>query len=58
MFGLDDHIAALGAGELFLVVALVAILLGLRHATDPDHIAAVSTLVASDEPVARRMPHL
>ena len=26
---------------------LVAVLLGLRHATDPDHIAAVSTLVAS-----------
>jgi len=58
MFGLDDHIAALGAGELFLVVALVAILLGLRHATDPDHIAAVSTLVASDEPDPRRAGRL
>jgi high-affinity nickel permease len=54
MFGLDDHIAALGAGELFAVVALVAILLGLRHATDPDHLAAVTTLVASDEPDPRR----
>src|SRR3954453_8433685 len=50
MFGLDDHIAALGAGEVFGVVALIAILLGLRHATDPDHLAAVTTLVASDEP--------
>ncbi|TML00640.1 MAG: hypothetical protein E6G41_17620, partial [Actinobacteria bacterium] len=49
---------ALGAGELFLVVALVAILLGLRHATDPDHIAAVSTLVASDEPDPRRAGRL
>jgi len=28
-------------------VILVAILLGLRHATDPDHIAAVGTLVVS-----------
>jgi high-affinity nickel permease len=43
MFGLDDQIANLGAGEAFLVVAIVAILLGLRHATDPDHLTAVST---------------
>jgi len=58
MFGLDDHIAALGAGELFAVVALVAILLGLRHATDPDHLAAVTTLVASDEPDPHRAGRL
>jgi len=58
MLGLDEHIAALGAGELFLVVALVAILLGLRHATDPDHLAAVTTLVASDEPDPRRAGRL
>src|SRR3954451_18827284 len=58
MFGLDDHIAALGSGEVFLVVALVAILLGLRHATDPDHLAAVTTLVASDQPDARRAGRL
>jgi hypothetical protein len=58
MFGLDDNIAALGAGEVFLVVALVAILLGLRHATDPDHLAAVTTLVASDEPDPRRAGRL
>jgi hypothetical protein len=48
MFGLDDQIASLGAGEAFLVVAVIAILLGLRHATDPDHLTAVSTLVAGD----------
>jgi high-affinity nickel-transport protein len=48
MFGLDDHIANLGSGEAFLLVAVVAILLGLRHATDPDHLTAVSTLVAGD----------
>jgi High-affinity nickel-transport protein len=58
MFGLDDHIAALGSGELFAVVALVAILLGLRHATDPDHLAAVTTLVACDKPDARRAGRL
>lgn len=28
---------------------LVALLLGLRHATDPDHLTAVSTLVLSEE---------
>jgi hypothetical protein len=54
MLGLDDHIAALGSGELFAVVALIAILLGLRHATDPDHLAAVSTLVAGTREHATR----
>ena len=48
MFGLDDQIAHLGAGEAFLIVACVAILLGLRHATDPDHLTAVTTLVAGE----------
>jgi hypothetical protein len=48
MFGLDDQIASLGSGEAFLLVAVVAILLGLRHATDPDHLTAVSTLVAGE----------
>jgi hypothetical protein len=48
MFGLDDHIASLGSGEAFLIVAVIAVLLGLRHATDPDHLTAVSTLVAGD----------
>jgi ABC-type nickel/cobalt efflux system permease component RcnA len=28
---------------------LVAVLLGLRHATDPDHLTAVSTLVLSED---------
>jgi ABC-type nickel/cobalt efflux system permease component RcnA len=31
-----------------IVTLLVAVLLGLRHATDPDHLTAVSTLVMSD----------
>ena len=47
MFGLDDWIAGLSDGGSIAVVIVVAVLLGLRHATDPDHIAAVSTLVAS-----------
>lgn len=48
MFGLDDKIAPLGSGEAFLVVVAVAVLLGLRHATDPDHLTAVTTLIAGD----------
>jgi hypothetical protein len=47
MFGLDEAIASYSDGAGLALVALVAVLLGLRHATDPDHIAAVSTLVAS-----------
>jgi ABC-type nickel/cobalt efflux system permease component RcnA len=47
MFGLDDWIAGLSNGGSITVVVAVAVLLGLRHATDPDHLAAVTTLVAS-----------
>ena len=54
MFGLDDHIAALSHGSSILIVVLVATLLGLRHATDPDHLAAVTTLMASGREHARR----
>jgi ABC-type nickel/cobalt efflux system permease component RcnA len=54
MFGLDDWIAGLSEGASIGVVLFVAVLLGLRHATDPDHIAAMTTLVASGrERVAR-----
>ena len=54
MFGLDDAIAGLSNGASVGVVILVAVLLGLRHATDPDHIAAVTTLVASGSEHASR----
>jgi ABC-type nickel/cobalt efflux system permease component RcnA len=54
MFGLDDWIAGLSNGASFLVVLLVAVLLGLRHATDPDHVAAVTTLIASGRERALR----
>jgi ABC-type nickel/cobalt efflux system permease component RcnA len=46
MFGLDDRIASLSGGDALLLVLAVALLLGLRHATDPDHLAAVSMLIA------------
>ena len=54
MFGLDDRIIALSDGGSIWVVLAVAVLLGLRHATDPDHIAAVSTLVAGGSDRATR----
>jgi high-affinity nickel permease len=46
MFGLDDWIAGFSDGTTLLVVIAVAVLLGLRHAGDPDHLAAVTTLIA------------
>jgi hypothetical protein len=59
MFGLDQHIAALGSGQAFAIVAAIAVLLGLRHATDPDHLTAVSTLVVGEaDPEPRRAGRL
>jgi HupE / UreJ protein len=54
MFGLDDSIAALSDGGSVWLVVLAAVLLGLRHATDPDHLAAVTTLVAGRRDRAAR----
>lgn len=54
MFGLDDKIAALSHGTPMWIVLAVAVLLGLRHATDPDHLTAVTTLVASGRDRAAR----
>jgi high-affinity nickel permease len=48
MLGLDDKIAGLSDGRTLLLVILVAVVLGLRHAGDPDHLAAVTTLIATD----------
>ena len=39
------HDGQVGVG----VILLVSLLLGLRHASDPDHLAAVTTLIASDK---------
>jgi high-affinity nickel permease len=54
MFGLDDKLAAFSDGTTMLIVIGVAVLLGLRHASDPDHVAAVTTLVASGKERAAR----
>jgi high-affinity nickel permease len=54
MLGLDDKIAAFSHGGSLWIILAVAVLLGLRHATDPDHLAAVTTLVASSKDRAAR----
>ena len=46
MGGIDNLLAGLSDGSTLPVVLLVAILLGLRHATDPDHLAVVTAFVA------------
>ena len=47
MFGVDELIANASDGTKLLVIVGVSILLGLRHATDPDHLAAMTTLLAA-----------
>jgi ABC-type nickel/cobalt efflux system permease component RcnA len=46
---LDDRLAELFAGAPLLVALGVAFLLGLRHASDPDHLVAVTSLLARDD---------
>ena len=54
MFGLDEGIAEFSNGASIWIVLAVAVLLGIRHATDPDHLAAVTTLVAGEREGAAR----
>jgi high-affinity nickel permease len=54
MFGLDHRIATFSNGTTLLVVVGVSVLLGLRHASDPDHLAAVTTMIASGRERATR----
>jgi high-affinity nickel-transport protein len=59
MFGLDERIATFSNGTTLLIVVAVSVLLGLRHAGDPDHLAAVTTMIASGkEQAARRAARL
>lgn len=54
MFGLDEWIATFSDGTSILLVMLVGVLLGLRHAADPDHLAAMTTLIAGTRERATR----
>jgi len=55
MFGLDTWLAHFSDGTTLVVVAAIAVLLGLRHASDPDHLAAVTTLVTNGRGRATRL---
>ena len=54
MGGVDSLISGNASGHGALVVLLLAFALGLRHASDPDHLVAVSTLVADTRGRAAR----
>jgi ABC-type nickel/cobalt efflux system permease component RcnA len=54
MFGLDGWIAHFSDGTTLALVIVVAVALGLRHASDPDHLAAVTTLIATGKDRAAR----
>jgi high-affinity nickel permease len=55
MFGLDNWLVHFSDGTTLAIVVVVAILLGLRHASDPDHLAAVTTLVTNGRGGATRL---
>ena len=46
---LDAWLTGLFAGAPLLVALGIAFVLGLRHASDPDHLVAVTSLVAADD---------
>ena len=50
MTAIDELIAGIGGHHPLLFATLIALLLGLRHAADPDHLTAVSGLAARTDP--------
>jgi high-affinity nickel permease len=56
--GLDAWLTGLFDGAPLLVALGIAFVLGLRHASDPDHLVAVTSLVAADGGDARAATRL
>lgn len=54
----DEWLTGLFDGAPLLVALGLAVVLGLRHASDPDHLVAVTSLMASDEADSRRAVRL
>jgi ABC-type nickel/cobalt efflux system permease component RcnA len=50
----DEWLTGLFDGAPLLVALGLAVVLGLRHASDPDHLVAVTSLMASDDADSRR----
>jgi high-affinity nickel permease len=55
---LDSLITGLFDGAPLLVALAIAFLLGLRHASDPDHLVAVTSLVAAEDGDTREAARL
>jgi High-affinity nickel-transport protein len=55
---LDEWLTGLVDGAPLLVALGIAFVLGLRHASDPDHLVAVTSLVAADGGDTRRAARL
>jgi high-affinity nickel permease len=55
---LDTWLTGLFDGAPLLVALGIAFLLGLRHASDPDHLVAVTSLVAAEDGDARKAARL
>jgi len=56
--GLDGLLSGLLDGAPLLVALGIAFLLGLRHASDPDHLVAVTSLVAAEDGDTRKAARL
>lgn len=54
----DAELTGLFAGAPLLVALGIAFVLGLRHASDPDHLVAVTSLVAAEEGDTRQAARL
>jgi hypothetical protein len=54
----DAQLTGLFDGAPLLVALAIAFVLGLRHASDPDHLVAVTSLVASEDGDTRRAARL
>jgi hypothetical protein len=55
---LDHALSGLFDGAPLVVALGIALLLGLRHASDPDHLVAVTSLVAAEDGDARQAARL
>lgn len=58
MESIDSLLSGLFDGAPFLVALGIALLLGLRHASDPDHLVAVTSLVAAEDGDTRKAARL
>jgi len=49
----DQFLSGLFEGAPLVVALAISLLLGLRHASDPDHLVAVTSLMAAEDGDAR-----